>query len=273
VPTIVRTEVDADGVAVLTLDGPDTLNAISGETARQLSAAYRACDADDRVRAVVVTGAGRAFSAGADMSEGSTAFTAPDATFSASPFDPPAWRVRKLVIAAVNGHAIGIGLTLALQCDLRFVAADAQLAIPQVRRGVIGDAHSHHVLRRVAGTAVAADLLLTGRTITGQEAVDRGVAHEALPAADVLPAALARARDVALHASPAAVALSKSILWSDLSLDEVGTAETEAHHVLMGHPDSAEGPAAWRERRRPEWGLRVSDLPELSAGWRQSSEA
>jgi len=273
VPTTVCTDVDADGVAVLTLDGPDTLNAISGETARQLSAAYRACDADDRVRAVVVTGAGRAFSAGADMSEGSTAFAEPSASFTASPFDPPAWRVRKLVIAAVNGHAIGIGLTLALQCDLRFVASDAKLAIPQVRRGVIGDAQSHHVLRRVAGTAVAADLLLTGRTISGRDAAQYGIANEAMPAADVLPAAVARARDVALHASPAAVALSKSILWSDLTLEEVGDAETSAHYVLMAHPDVAEGPAAWRERRRPEWGLRVSDLSDQPAGRRQSSEA
>ena len=262
--TTVRTDVGADGVAVLTLDGPDTLNAISAETARQLSEAYRACDADDRVRAVVVTGAGRAFSAGADLSVGSTAFDAPDASFSASPFDPPAWRVRKLVVAAVNGHAIGIGLTLALQCDLRLVAADAQLAIPQVRRGVIGDAQSHHTLRRIAGTAAAADLLLTGRTISGQEAADLGIANQALPAADVLPAALARARDVALHASPAAVALSKSILWSDLTLEEVGDAETSAHHLLMAHPDVVEGPAAWRERRPPQWGFRVSDLPPAS---------
>ena len=258
--TSVRTDVDADGVAVLTLDGPDTLNAISGETARQLSDAYRACDTDDRVRAVVVTGAGRAFSAGADMSAVSTAFAAPDASFSASPFDPPAWRVRKLVIAAVNGHAIGIGLTLALQCDLRFVAADAKLAIPQVRRGVIGDAQSHYVLRRVVGTAVAADLLLTGRTISGDDAARYGIANEAMPAADVLPAALARARDVARHASPAAVALSKSILWSDLSLDQVGAAETDAHHLLMRHPDVVEGPAAWREQRLPEWSLMASDL-------------
>ena len=262
--TTVRTDVGADGVAVLTLDGPDTLNAISAETARQLSEAYRACDADDRVRAVVVTGAGRAFSAGADLSEGSTAFATPDAAFSASPFDPPAWRVRKLVVAAVNGHAIGIGLTLALQCDLRIVAADAQLAIPQVRRGTIGDAQSHHTLRRIAGTAVAADLLLTGRTVSGQEAADLGVANEALPAAEVLPAALARARDVALHASPAAIALSKSILWSDLTLEEVGDAETSAHRLLMAHPDVVEGPAAWRERRPPEWGFRVSDLPPVS---------
>lgn len=92
------------------------------------------------------------------------------------------------------------------------------------------------------------------------------VANEALPAAEVLPAALARARDVALHASPAAIALSKSILWSDLTLEQVGAAETSAHHVLMAHPDVVEGSAAWHEKRRPEWRLRVSELPDPGAG-------
>jgi enoyl-CoA hydratase/carnithine racemase len=259
--TAVRLDVGADGVALVTLDGADTLNLFSGATGRELGAAYRACDADDAVRAVVVTGAGRAFCAGADLSAGSDAFAARGTSFSASPVDPPAWRVRKLVVAAVNGHAIGIGLTVALQCDVRFVAEDAKLAIPQVRRGMVGDAQSHWTLRRAAGTAVAAELLLTGRTLSGREAAGRGVANRALPAAEVLPAALELARDAARHASPAAVALSKAILWSDAGPDEVAAAETAAHHVLMRHPDAAEGPAAWRERRAPDWTLKVSELP------------
>ncbi len=90
--------------------------------------------------------------------------------FSAQPVDPPAWAVRKPVLAAINGHAIGIGLTLALQCDLRYVAVDAKLAIPQVRFGVLPDAGAHWTLRRVTSTAVAADLLLTGRTVSADEA-------------------------------------------------------------------------------------------------------
>jgi enoyl-CoA hydratase/carnithine racemase len=249
-----------EGVAVLTLDGPSTLNAFSSKTARQLGAAYAACDTDDAVRVVVLTGAGRAFCAGADLSEDAASFAPAGADFSASPIQPPAWEVRKLVIAAVNGHAIGIGLTTALQCDLRIVAEDAKLAVPQVRFGMLGDAQSHYTLRRTAGTAVAAELLLTGRAITGREAVDRGVANQALPADQVLGAALALARDVATNASPASIALSKQILWSDLSLEEVGEEETTAHRTLMAHPDAVEGAAAWREQRSPRWGLRVSDL-------------
>lgn len=232
--TEVRLEVGDDGVAVITLDGPDTLNAFSATVGRDLSEAYRRCDADDAVRAVVLTGAGRAFCSGADLSPGNEPFAAPGDGFSASPVDPPAFRVSKLVVAAVNGPAIGIGFTLALQCDVVLVAEDARLAIPQVRLGMLGDAHSHWTLRRVAGQAAAADLLLTGRPISGLEAADRGIVSRALPAAGVLPAALELARDVAANADPAAVALSKQILWSDLGADDTAEAETRAHRQLMG---------------------------------------
>ncbi|MCX6400674.1 MAG: enoyl-CoA hydratase/isomerase family protein [Propionibacteriales bacterium] len=266
-PTAVTLAVDADGVALITLVNTDGLNLFSRSTGRALGEAFRQCDEDDAVRAVVITGAGSTFCAGADLAPGSGAFDEPGVEFSASPVQPTAWQVRKLVVAAINGHAIGIGLTIALQCDLRVVAEDAKLAIPQVRRGMLGDAQSHFTLPRLVGTAVAAELLLTGRTIRGVDAAARGLANQAVPAVDVLPTALALARDVALNVSPAALALSKALLWSDLSPDQVATAETEAHRVLMGHPDAAEGPAAWRERRTPKWTLRASDVrrPESSA--------
>lgn len=251
--TTVRVEVDETGVAVLTLDGPERLNAFSGETADALSRAYRRCDADDDIRAVVLTGAGRAFCAGADMSAAAGSFDTPGDGFSASPVQPPAWRVRKLVIAAINGPAIGIGLTLALQCDVRLVAEDATLAIPQVRRGMVGDCAVHYTLRHAVGLAVAADVLLTGRTFTGREAAGLGIASRALPAEEVLPAALELARDVAVNANPASVAYSKRLLWADLNADEAAHAETTVHLTLMGGPDAAEGPAAWRERRPPRW--------------------
>jgi enoyl-CoA hydratase/carnithine racemase len=252
-PTTVRVDVDESGVAMITLDGPERLNAFSGDTARQLGEAYRRCDADDTVRAVVVTGAGRAFCAGADMSAPGAAFDSPGEGFSASPIEPPAWRVRKLVIAAVNGPAIGIGLTLALQCDIRLVAEDAKLAIPQVRRGMVGDCAVHYTLKRAVGLAVAADVLLTGRTFIGSQAAALGIASRALPAGEVLPAALELARDVAVNANPASVAYSKRLLWTDLNADEVVAEETAVHLKLMGGPDAAEGPAAWRENRPPMW--------------------
>jgi enoyl-CoA hydratase/carnithine racemase len=233
VGTQVRLEIGDDGVAVVTLDGPETLNAFSGNVGRDLSAAYRRCDADDDVRVLVVTGAGRAFCSGADLSPGSDPFAPPGEDFSASPVEPPAFRLGKLAVAAVNGPAIGIGLTLALQCDVLVVAEDARLAIPQVRLGMLGDAHSHWTLRRVAGQALAAELLLTGRPIDGREAAARGMAARAVPAAEVLPTALGIAREVAANANPASVALSKQILWSDLDADATADAETRAHRRLM----------------------------------------
>lgn len=250
--TTVRSTV-SDGVALLVLDGADDLNLFSGATAAELGEALRTADADDEVRAVILTGAGTAFCAGADLAAGSGAFDRRGREFSASPVRPAPWQIDKLVIAAINGHAIGIGLTLALQCDLRFVADNAKLAIPQVRRGMIGDAGSHYTLPRLAGAAVAAEMLLTGRKLTGVEAVSHGIASRCLPAADVLGAAEEVARDVAVNVSPTALALSKRLLWEDLPHAEVEERETAAHHVLMRHPDAVEGPAAWRERRPPVW--------------------
>jgi enoyl-CoA hydratase/carnithine racemase len=218
-----------DRVAVITLNRPDRLNAFTGGLGDGLGRAYVECDADDGVRAVVVTGAGRAFCAGADMEPGGETFAAPTGDeFTSSPVDPPAWAVRKPVIAAINGHAIGIGLTLAMQCDIRLAAEDAKLGFVHVRRGVIPDAHSHWTVPRAVGFARAADLL---------------------------PTALEIARDIAVHTAPASVALSKQLLWASPTLDrdEIGRLETEYHRRVMGTPDAREGVLAWLERRTPRW--------------------
>jgi enoyl-CoA hydratase/carnithine racemase len=261
--TDLAVEVNA-GVAVLTLNRPEHLNAYTAEMGALLSAAYRDCDNDDNVRVIVLTGAGRAFCAGADFSASASPFDAPDdGAFSASPIDPAAFELRKPVIAAVNGHAIGIGLTIALQADIRIVAEDAKLAIPQARRGMIGDAGSHWTVRRFAGQAVAADVLLTGRTFRGSEAVTLGLASRALPAEEVLPAALEMAQDMA-KASPASLALSKRLLWADIGLEETIRRESGYHLLLMGTPDAAEGPRAWMERRDPQWALRAADVVEAA---------
>jgi enoyl-CoA hydratase/carnithine racemase len=245
-----------DGVATVTLNRPEKLNTFTGLMGAELGEAYASCDADDAVRAVVLTGAGRAFCAGADMEPGGDTFAAPTGEdFSASPVSPPAWDVRKPVIAAVNGHAIGIGLTLAMQCDLRFVAEDAKLGFVHVRRGVLPDAHAHWTVPRAVGVARAADLFLTGRTFSGREAAELGLVNRALAADDVLPAALDVARDIAVHTAPLSVALSKRLLWASPALDreEVGYLETEYHRLVMGTPDAREGVLAWLERRDPRW--------------------
>ncbi|WP_454195805.1 enoyl-CoA hydratase/isomerase family protein [Nocardia sp. Marseille-Q1738] len=248
----------ADGVAEVTLDRPERRNAFTAAMGRALGLAYRDLDADNAVRVIVLTGAVPAFCAGADLDGGATTFEKPDsATFSASPVDPPAFALHKPVIAAVNGHAIGIGLTLAMQADIRIVADDASYAIPQVRLGVVPDAMAHWTVAKVAGMSVAADILLSGRTFDGAEAVRLGLATRCLPAADVLPAALAMAADMAVNVSPMSAALSKRLLW-DTAIHgydptRVADLETELHLRVMGSPDAAEGMRARLDRRKPSF--------------------
>ncbi len=260
----------ADGVAVLTLNRPDRLNAFTGRMGDELGEAYQACDRDDRVRAVVVTGAGRAFCAGADLGGAGETFAAPadqagaragavaaSRRFTSSPVQPRAWEVRKPVIAAINGPALGIGLSLTMQCDLRYVAADATLGFVHVRMGVLPDAHAHWTVPRAVGFAVAQDLLLTGRRFTGAEAAAMGLVHRALPPDEVLAAAMDAGRDIAANTAPLSVAASKRLLWSSptLDADEADRLETTWHQVLMGSADAREGPTAYLERRSPRWTL------------------
>lgn len=256
-----RVEVDGP-VAILTLDRPDQLNAFSGAMGRSLTAALRAADADDAVRVVVLTGAGRAFCAGADFSGGSGVFGAPTKdTFSSDPLDDfHPWDVRKPVIAAINGHAVGLGLTMTLQCDIRIVAADAKLGIVQTRRGILPDLHSHWTLPRIVGHARATELLLTGRMFRGHDALEWGLATEALPAEQVLPRALELAHEIATHTAPISVGASKRLLWMHAPPpDRVNELERDIHLHLMGTADSREGVMAYMEKRDPQWSLTMSE--------------
>jgi enoyl-CoA hydratase/carnithine racemase len=175
--------------------------------------------------------------------------------------DVPAWTLSKPVIAAVNGHAIGLGLTLALQCDIRLFAADARYGVVQVRRGVVGDAYSHWVLPRLVGIANSAEILLTGATFDGRRAVELGLGSRVLAADEVLPAALALAHDIAENTAPMSVAASKRLLWESFDLDRaaVGRRETEIHLALMGHDDAKEGVRAFAAGRSPKWSGRPTD--------------
>jgi enoyl-CoA hydratase/carnithine racemase len=252
----------SEGVATVTLHRPEVRNAFGAGMGEALADAYRRCDEDDAIRAVVLTGTPPAFCAGADLSSGGATFKQQDeGTFSAAAIAMPAWDVRKPVIAAVNGHAIGIGFTLTLQCDIRIFAADAKYGIVQVRRGVMGDGYSHWTLPRIAGMANAAEILLTGRMFDGNEAKALGVCSRVLPNEEVLPAALALAHDIATNAAPLSVACSKRLLWDSWALtpDEVEASETAYHHVLMAHPDAREGVEAFLERRPPRFTGRSSD--------------
>jgi enoyl-CoA hydratase/carnithine racemase len=158
-------------------------------------------------------------------------------------------------------------LTLTLQCDIRFFAAEATYGVVQVRRGMMGDAYSHWTLPRIVGMAAAADILLTGRTFDGHEARALGICSRVLPADEVVPAAMDLARDVAVNAAPLSVAASKQLLWEswDRTAAQVEESETRLHHLLMSNPDAREGVESFMERRRPRWQGSVSrDLPPAS---------
>ena len=256
-----------DGVALITFNRPDRKNTLNSGMVQGLSDAYQRCDDDDDVRAVVVTGSGDSFCAGADLGDG-TAFGAVDhAGFSSCPLDFQAYQVRKPVIAACNGHAIGVGLGIATQCDLRILADDALYGFLQVRRGVVADFGSHYLLPRVVGLEVALELLTLGRRYTGNELQAMGFCRRALPAEKVLPEALALAREYAENCSPLVVAQSKRLLWT--ALDQARcSAEAEETTVLtsnMGSPDALEGGMAFFERRAPRWEASVgADCPQIS---------
>jgi enoyl-CoA hydratase/carnithine racemase len=249
------------GVATVTLNRPRQRNAVGDGMRDELADAFRRCERDDEVRVIVLTGTPPAFCAGADLAAGEDTFSAPGPDFSAAGFEVPAWALSKPVIAAVNGHAIGLGLTLALQCDMRFFAADARYGVVQVRRGVVGDAYAHWILPRLVGIANAAEILLTGASFDGRRAAQLGLASRVLEADAVLPAALEVAREIVANTAPMSVAASKRLLWDsfDLDRDSVGARETEIHLALMGHDDVREGIRAHLARRAPQWTGKPAD--------------
>ena len=255
-----------DGVAVVTLDRPERLNAWTARMGHELSRAFRALDGDPAVRVIVLTGAGRAFCAGADLGAGSATFDSdrPADSEAREPLVLP-WQLRKPVIAAINGHAIGVGITLPLTADVRFIAEDAKVQFAFVRRGVVPELSSHVILPRVVGLSSAADLLLSGRIFTGREAAERGLASAALPAAEVLPAAVAWAADVAVNAAPASVAAAKRLLWDDIvgPIERVGRLENRMFTWAGHQPDAKEGVMAFLERRDPVWRNSIDDVPAI----------
>jgi enoyl-CoA hydratase/carnithine racemase len=264
-PRTVRSELDGD-VAVITLDRPERLNAWNAALAADLGAALQDADRDDAVRAIVLTGAGRAFCAGADLEAGGSTFDDRASEARRDGSDMPMvlpCELRKPVIAAINGAAIGVGITYPLLADVRVVAEDAKIAFAFVRRGMMPELGSHTLLARVVGFQHAADLLLSGRTISGTEAVDLGLAVAAVPAAEVLPVALERARAFAA-AAPVSVAVTKRLLWEPVLAELRATmAREDPLFTWIGRqPDAGEGITSFLERRPPNWTMSpMTDMP------------
>jgi enoyl-CoA hydratase/carnithine racemase len=278
---VVRCEV-REGVAELTLNRPDRLNAFTPQMGAALVERFRELDRDDSVRVIIVTGAGRAFCAGADLGAGEATFQGgarsdrepgPGAADEEEVLPKEArareirpWQIPKPIIAAINGPAVGVGLTLALQWDLRIVAEDAKLSFAFVQRGVMTELASTYILPRLIGIARASDLLLTGRVFLGREAAELGVANEALPRPEVLPRAREIARYIVERCAPASVALTKRLIWEHLGHIDPYTASTREARGLarLGRlPDAAEGVTAFLQKRPARWTLTARDAPNV----------
>lgn len=257
----------ADRVATITLNRPDRLNAWTPAMAQDLKAAFAEAGADDRVRVIVVTGAGRGFCAGADMfamggllasgkAPGREVF--PDLAHDPTPgrdFDQPLTyplKTPKPVIAAINGPVAGIGLCFALFCDIRFIAADAKVTTAFSRRGLIAEYGSAWMLPRLVGPMNALDLLYTARTLTAEEAAAMGLAR-LLPAEGFAEAVRAYAADLAHGVSPRSLAVIKRQVYAGLlhGLAEASVLADEEMLASLGSEDFREGVAHFLEKRPP----------------------
>lgn len=257
--------VDVDkGVATLTLNRPDALNAFDTTLDREFHEAMWALDADPEVRVIVVTGAGKAFSSGLDLSSGGAALAGAEAeheselglTADAIPERSAFWKMRTPVIAAVNGAAIGAALNVALLMDIVIVAEDAKLRLPFNRIGVVPDANATWLLPRLVGTQRALELFWTGRFFTGAEAAELGLALKAVPKDEVLTTALNLAREIATYASPAAAGLTKELVYKFLMETDRNAAfalETKIIFWLGQQPDAMAGVMALMGKSEPTW--------------------
>lgn len=256
----VRYGVSEAGVAVITLNRPERLNSWGADISSGVYAAFDRAEADAAVRAVVLTGTGKGFCAGAymgamqDLGESISGDT--DVSKIVGERHPHfLTTLRKPVIAAINGACVGIGLTHALMCDVRFAATGAKFATAFPRRGLIGEYGITWILPRLAGWGASADLLLSGRTFLAEEAAQLGLVKAVVPPEDLLPTALAYAEDLARNCSPASMAVIKSQLYGDAGdpvVDVSARAEKLMHESLV-RPDLIEGISAFLEKRPPNF--------------------
>ncbi|GAB2888417.1 crotonase/enoyl-CoA hydratase family protein [Nocardioides pacificus] len=271
----------SDGIATILLNRPASLNAFTDRMEVEMLAALDACDRDDDVRAVVITGAGRAFCAGMDLSAGAAAFDewggeAPVGE-AATPRRDGGGRVvlrmfemDKPLIAAINGPAVGVGITLTLAADIRLAADDAKMGFVFNRRGLVPESCSSWFLPRVVPMQRALEWVFTGRVFPASEALAAGLVRSLHPRDELLDVAYGLAREIADNTAPVSVALSRQMLWRMWGAEHPMAAheiETHALAVRGTSDDAAEGISAFLEKRPARFPLTVSaDLPDLFAG-------
>jgi enoyl-CoA hydratase/carnithine racemase len=268
----------SDGVLTITLNRPERLNAWTGQMGEELRAAFDLADADDAVRAIIVTGAGRAFCAGADLESGGDTFdyskrdTAGVAgrdgggEFTLRVFDS-----KKPVIAAINGPAVGVGATMTLAMDVRMAADDARLGFVFARRGIIPEACSSWFLPRVVGISRAMEWVSTGRVFDAREGLEAGLLRSVHPKDELLGAARGLALEIAENTAPVSVALARQLMWRMLGAEHPMIAHRADSRGMVARGQSAdvvEGVTSFLEKRPAHFTDRVSDgLPDVMPGY------
>ena len=261
----VRYEATSTGVAILTLNRPERLNAWGPDIAAGLYAGIDRAEQDPAVRVIVVTGRGKGFCAGAYLGAPNSAHEVGEKMDNAKQTNladlvgerPPHFvtTLRKPVIAAINGACVGIGLTQALMCDVRFAAAGAKFAAVFARRGLIAEFGISWILPRLTSWGVALDLLLSGRTFLAEEAAQLGLVKEVVAPENLMKRALEYAEDIAANCSPASMAVIKQQVYGDANRD-VGEATSRAEvllHEAMPRPDVIEGITSFLQKRPPQF--------------------
>ncbi|MBI3700104.1 MAG: crotonase/enoyl-CoA hydratase family protein [Afipia sp.] len=282
----------ADHILTITLNRPDKMNSFTHVMMNELIAAFDAADADDNVRAIIVTGAGKAFCAGADLSEGGATFdraarkdrkTAPlrpngEVEWSDEAVRDGGGRVTlrmykslKPIIGAINGAAVGIGVTMQLAMDVRLASENARFGFVFARRGIVPEACSSWFLPRLVGISKALEWCYSGRVFDAKEALDGRLVSKVLPADELLPAAQAMAREIVENCAPVSIALIRQMMWRLSALDD----PMEAHKIDSrgiysrgASADVKEGVMSFLEKRPAKFAQTVSkDMPSYFPWW------
>jgi len=276
-----------DGIATITLNRPDRMNAFTGQMMLEMIDAFDVIDADDAVKAVIVTGSGRAFCAGADLGSGAATFdyakqgndTRESGKVNGVYRDGGGrltlriYDCLKPVIGAINGAAVGIGVTMQLPMDIRMASTAAKFGFVFARRGITPEAASSWFLPRLVGMQQALEWCYTGRVFGAQEALDGGLVRSLHEPEDLLPAARALAKEIVENTAPVSIALTRQMLWRNVGASHPMEAHKSDSRAIMfrgAQGDAKEGVTSFLEKRAPQYPNSVSaDLPDIWPEWVQ----
>ena len=270
----------SEQIATITLNRPEKLNAFTNRMLKEIISAFDESDADDNVRAVIVTGAGRAFCAGADLSSGGETFAKGGSDVKATSgvmrdggglVSLRIFESKKPVIGAINGAAVGVGVTMTLPMDIRLASDQAKFGFVFAKRGIVPEAASSWFLPRIVGISQAAEWCFTGRMISAAEAKEGRLVRSVHETGDLLGAARAIGREIAENTAPVSVALSRQMLWRMLGADHPMDAhrmDSRAINSRGASADAKEGVMSFLEKRPANFPVKVSDgLPDVFPDW------